>query len=166
MAGLSGHPCPTGLQGSSRCEWQLPLLIALTGAKQVKVGLGRTGHFWLRGTARRKRGKPRVGALSIGGCAAAGGGCAGSPGLELRPHCSRLQHRAPSAAELRRASGRPLMGSRAQTKRLRRVYPQARRWRNTAGHRSHRRSALRPLAALGLSVRWGANRARARASSA
>lgn len=52
--GLSGHPCPTGPPGFSCCEWQLPLLIALAGAKQVKVGLGRTGRFWLRGTARRK----------------------------------------------------------------------------------------------------------------
>lgn len=135
--GLSGHPCPTGPPGFSCCEWQLPLLIALTGAKQVKVGLGRTGRFWLRGTARRKGrrkavccsavhrrlccGRRRVCWQPQAGAAAA-----------LLPACSPELPLLQSCAGPR--GGRSL-GHRAQTKRLwlRRGYPEARRWQNTVG---------------------------------
>lgn len=103
--GPFGHPCPTGPPRSSRGERQLPLLIALTGAKQVKVGLGRTGRFWLGGTARRKGRRSAVRRrCNLPGVPAA-------PGRSCGRVAARPQPGAPSAAELRGASGRPLSGA-------------------------------------------------------
>lgn len=166
MAGAVGPPVPHGAAGLLMLRVAAASANCISGSKAGKgwSGAHRTLLAFEGLREEKEGGKPCAAALSIGGCAAAGGGCAGSPRQELRPRC--YPPAAQSSLCCRAARG---LGAAAHwgTELRQRGCGCAAGTRRRAGGRtpsalrSQRRSALRPLAALGLSVCWGVSRARA-----
>lgn len=109
---ISGSKAGKGWSGAHRT------LLAFEGLREEKEG-----------------GKPCAAALSIGGCAAAGGGCAGSPRQELRPRCYPPAAQSSLCCRAARGLGAAAHWGTELRQRLwmRRGYPEARRWQNTVG---------------------------------